>query len=49
MPRNTTKAQSRNAQLHALWAAIPDADRKLVNPVFDAYPVAIVYDTQALA
>ena len=76
MPRNITKTQSRNAQLHALWATMPDAefvqmgftrerllalqdglsgyvvlpgmpdydaDRKLFNPVFDAYPVAIVY------
>ena len=76
MPRNITKTQSRNAQLHALWATMPDAeferlgftraqlfslqdglsgyvvlpgmpdyntDRKLFNPVFDSYPVAIVY------
>ena len=76
MPRNITKTQSRNAQLHALWATLPDAeferlgctraqlialqdglsgyvvlpgmadydtDRKLFNPVFDSYPVAIVY------
>jgi hypothetical protein len=76
MPRNITKTQSRNAQLRALWANMPDAeferlgftraqlfclqdglsgyvvlpgmpdyntDRKLFNPVFDSYPLAIVY------
>ena len=26
MPRNITKTQSRNAQLRALWAKIPDAE-----------------------
>ena len=26
MPRNSTKTQSRNAQLRALWAKIPDAE-----------------------
>ena len=76
MPRNSTKTQSRNAQLRVLWANMPDAeferlgftrerllalqdslsgyvvlpgmpdynaDRKLFNPVFDSYPLAIAY------